>query len=201
MRRRPVTVALTFAALFAGCGSRTGLFGETGTDLAVPDSPDGAAAPRRDSGVAVADAGRPDTSVPPIDAGPTCDRAVTPIASERPCLRTVRVGTIRPTSSSCFVDVIPQEDERGTLTFDCDGGGATMTFGKGTFRGSIDAAGNLDLCAGTSFPFSDGCDWDTAQHITGSRLGSDLVFEYVEQPRPGPGCLSPCGASGFIHLE
>jgi hypothetical protein len=53
------------------------------------------------------------------------------------------------------------------------------------------------------FLYSDGCEWASAQHITGMAApGSMLTFTYAEHPDPGQsGCASACSASGPITVQ
>jgi hypothetical protein len=59
------------------------------------------------------------------------------------------------------------------------------------------------MCAGTEYPFSDGCRWTSAQRVRG-RLGmGDLAFEYGEAPKAGThkSCARACSASGRVHVK
>jgi hypothetical protein len=91
--------------------------------------------------------------------------------------------------------------QMGTLAYSCNGGSALGTFGAEMLPGAF-TAGDVDICFGTTFVFSDGCTWESAQTITGSLASGTLEFSYVEQPAPDQfGCDSPCTASGTIAVQ
>lgn len=194
MRRVVLVLAL------AACGARTGLASVAEDGTAVVPPPGGSDA-----------SSNPRPPPPPVDAG----RDVTTDAFTPPspicvapdggvgatsCRRALRVLAITKSSPSCFVDTIVKEGDRGTLVFDCNGGGAEIAFGTHTMTGSFDGR-RVDTCTGTSFDFSDGCRWNSAQRIQGDIAG-DLRFDYAESPAPGEqGCLSPCSASAVVVVE
>jgi hypothetical protein len=145
------------------------------------------------------DAGTRDAGVVErIDAG---SRLCTPGLSlgADVCTRRVEMGVLLLSSSSCFVDVIPVPREVGTLTFDCDGGGAELRFDGGVFVGSAEN-GIVTLCAGTEFDYSDGCHWASAQRVEGAP-SSTLRFGYEEHAVEGRSCASECSASALMQTR
>jgi hypothetical protein len=154
----------------------------------------------------VHDAGVPDAG---FDAGImpmpwNCETADAGEPSATSCETTVMAGAITPSSPTCFVDVVPSENEVGKLRWDCASpqGFAEVIFARATFHGIV-SDGVITVCVGTTFPWSDGCQWSSAQHIAGMAApGSTLSFTYAEHPDPGQGgCASPCGASGPITVQ
>lgn len=133
--------------------------------------------------------------------------AAEPVPTRRPMRRapeplcTARL-VVRQTdgASGCFID------ERvtgapGELRYPCGGGPATATFRNGRFAGRVEADGTVSLALATSFPFSDGCRWRSAQAIDGRLASGRLAFRYTEAPAPGQrGCASPCRATGEVEV-
>ena len=117
------------------------------------------------------------------------------------CQRNVVVTSLtkRP---SCFVDTVVQNGQEGTLAFPCDGDGeATLTFGNKSFKGA-DVGGKIDVCTGTEYPFSDGCTWTSAQHVSGSIASGKLQFTYGEAPKPGQSqCAMACESTATVRIE
>lgn len=145
------------------------------------------------------DAGWTDSGITErIDAGSRLCTPGLPLGADA-CARRVEMGVLRLSSSSCFVDVIPASREEGTLTFDCDGGGAELRFGSGAFVGRYQE-GVVTLCAGTEFDFSDGCHWASAQRVEGS-LSSILTFSYEEHAVMGGPCASECSGWATMHIR
>lgn len=152
-------------------------------DLSVVDLPD----------VQTVDALRPPAVCMPPDA------AVTP---GRMCQRRLRVRSLSLSSANCWVDAAVSAGAFGTLVWACDGGPASLAFERTTFRGVAQADGALELCTGTTFHWSDGCDWTSAQFIVGRVSDSTLSFTYAEAPAPGQrGCASPCTAVAVLDTE
>jgi hypothetical protein len=87
------------------------------------------------------------------------------------------------------------------LTFPCDGNGpATLTFGTRSFAGAR-TSGDVEVCAGTQFPWDDGCTWTSAQRVSGSIASGELRFVYGEAPKAGQRrCMPACGATGTIRI-
>ena len=108
---------------------------------------------------------------------------------------------IRSTSGAegCFIDVELQQV--GRLRAPCDGaeGPAEAVFGSRTFRGRV-AHGRLSLRLTTSFPFSDGCTWESNQTISGRMDAAQFDFHYSEHARRGErGCAPACTADGIVQ--
>lgn len=181
--------------LLAGCGARTDLGGGN-VDAATIDA-------------SIHDASVHDTSVhdaKPIEDAEPAVCAVPPEAGGPPfptaCGRSLLAGAITPSSSTCFLDLAVKSGENGALTVFCDGGLATAIFSKGTFEGSYDAVTDVvDVCIGTTFQYSDGCTWQSAQRLTGKLASAKLAFTYTEAPSSGTGCASPCSASGEVDVQ
>jgi hypothetical protein len=193
---REVRWRLLLPACLLACGARTALFGSDGDETnGAPDaSIDGARA--RDARVdATLDAA--------VDVGVNLDPICTVPdggATGPSCTRALRVLSVSPSGAGCFVDVVVADGDRGTLRFDCNGGAAEATFGTHVFAGSFDR-GRIDICTGTSFDYSDGCRWNSAQRIQGP-LATELRFDYVESPAPGQsGCASRCSATARVLVE
>lgn len=184
------------ALVSAACGARTALpldDVEEGPD-AGPDSGRDAArdAPRDAAQDGPRDAGRdaPAASLcVPFDAGTGPDAGT--------CTRSVRVGSVTKSMPSCFVDLAFDVGEIGTLRYACAGGAAELVFSRGTFRGGFDGK-RVDVCAGTSFEWSDGCTWESAQRADGDLFPGIFAFSYVEKATSGMRCFPPCSATGTI---
>jgi hypothetical protein len=163
-------------------------------DAGVPD----AGAP--DAGTR--DAGVPDAGIVPMPWN--CETADAGEPSANACEATVVAGTITPSSPVCFVDVVPSEGEVGKVRWDCGApsGFAEVIFSRATFHGIVND-GVITVCVGTTFPWSDGCQWSSAQHIDGDTApGSTLTLTYAESPDPGQtGCFFACSASGPITVQ
>lgn len=121
--------------------------------------------------------------------------------AQRETVCTVRL-VVRQTqgAAGCFID------ERvtgapGVLRYPCGGGPATAAFRNGTFAGRVDASGVVSLALQTHFHFSDGCDWQSAQSITGTITGA-LSFQYGESPVAGQQrCAPSCHAEGSVEVQ
>jgi hypothetical protein len=125
----------------------------------------------------------------PKNAGPICTRTV--------------VVTSLDVPPGCFTDTVMQLGQTGTLSFPCDGDGpAKLAFGGKSFSGAT-MGGKLDMCAGTEYPFSDGCRWTSAQRVTGRVAAQSLSFSYGEAPKAGQfkQCARACSASGTVRVK
>jgi hypothetical protein len=193
---RLVRVLLPLGVVSVACGARTGLSADEVAPVdagreAELDPPRDA---RVEAPVAIVDAGRdtgPSLLCTPFDAGSGADAGT--------CSRSVRVTRVTRSTSTCFVDLAFDVGEIGTLRFACGGGAAEMVFSRGTFRGGYDGQ-SVDVCAGTTFKWSDGCSWDSAQRALGELGSGELSFTYVEQTTAGSGCSSPCTATGTVEV-
>jgi len=183
------------SALLVACGARTELVAPPEMDASVDQV-------AHDAGVdhAIHDAA---TDVVTMDVNPKAlcvlpDAGVPKIT----CTSPLHAGFIPPSSSTCFVDTLVKTHDDGTLTYACNGDPSTYamaTFDGGTFLGTIQGT-NVDVCTGTTFPWSDGCTWSSAQHIAGDLSTGTLEFTYAEQPIAGQGCESACSAQGPINV-
>ena len=114
----------------------------------------------------------------------------------------VGVGFITPSSPTCYVDLLVHEGDQGAVTYACNDPSdfATGVFPGGTFPGSVSGT-TVNLCSGTTFQWSDGCTWASAQRIYGDVTSGTLTFTYDEQPIQGTGCEPPCTASGTVIVQ
>jgi hypothetical protein len=104
-------------------------------------------------------------------------------------------------ASGCFIDERVTQAP-GVLRYPCAGGPATATFGANVFAGTVGPDGAVNLALRTTFHFSDGCDWQSAQSITGALASRHLTFSYQESPVAGQrGCARPCRATGDAALQ
>ena len=160
----------------------------------------------------VAEESAPDPSAPTTAPGSggadaiTASNAVcapTHVSSSGPtCTRTVTVTSLS-VPPGCWTDTVIKVGQTGTLSFPCAGDGdATLSFGSKAFAGA-DVGGKVDVCTGTEFPWSDGCAWTSAQHVSGSIASGTLSFGYGEAPKPGQNrqCAPSCSASGAVRVE
>jgi hypothetical protein len=133
----------------------------------------------------------------------TCSHLKVPKTHGKMCTRTVVLSSL-DVAPSCFVDTIMKVGETGTLFYPCEGDGEVkLTFGRKSFGGAS-ISGKLDMCAGTEYPFSDGCKWTSAQRVTGRLTGDHLTFSYGEAPKVGQQkkfCASACSATGVVRVK
>lgn len=119
------------------------------------------------------------------------------------CTRTVVVTSL-DVPPGCFTDTLVKPGQTGTLSFPCDGDGeAHITFGKKSFAGAS-RGGQVEMCAGTEYPFSDGCRWTSAQRVRGSVASGSLAFDYGEAPKVGQEkkfCARACSAHGTVSVK
>ncbi len=183
-----------------GCGARTELGSPIAEDASVVDAK---LADR------VVDTGHDVTPI--VDTGsdvappsPLC-AAQDGGAPGSVCSVNVHVVNIAPSSVTCFVDTVIHTGDNGTVSYACNGSSsnwAVADFGPNTeFVGAVHDGTVVDLCTGTTFQFSDGCTWASAQRITGDVSSGTLSFTYEEQPIAGSNCLSPCSASGTLAVQ
>jgi len=129
-----------------------------------------------------------------------CDGAVDEGCEDRTCEATLTVVEI-DYPSSCWVDV-PPVGASDTVSFPCLGSDVRILFEDIVFTGTVTACW-IEMHARTTFPWSDGCEWETAQSIVGELLpGSLLHYEYRESPITGEtGCAPSCAATGAIRVQ
>ncbi len=178
------------------CGDRTGLdvsldaVDATADVFRLPD------ASRRDSSV-VLDASEPDAGKATCAAPPDAGSAPFPNA----CGHDLKVVSITPSSTTCFLDLKLAPGTNGALTVFCDGGYSAAFLGSGAmFEGNFQN-GVVEVCRSTTFDYSDGCTWASAQRIQGNVASGTLTFEYAEAPIKGTHCASPCTASGVVAVK
>ncbi len=201
---RLLSWALLAALLVVGaCGSKTGLDVEGApADLGV--SADAGADAHRDAGVdsridADADAPPPNLS-PPAPPDLICTARDAGIGAGATCTRPLTVTAFKRSSPSCYVDTGFDVGSEGVLTYPCAGGVAAIIFAAHTFEGVV-IDGLVDVCVGTTFPWSDGCTWQSTQRVEGSAASGPLTLTYAEAPAAGQSCASPCTASALISFD
>jgi hypothetical protein len=103
-------------------------------------------------------------------------------------------------ASGCFIDERVTRSV-GVLRYPCAGGAATAAFATATFAGTVtDNVASLTLT--TRFHFSDGCDWQSTQHLQGPLASGQLAYTYTEAPVAGQrGCASACRATTTVDLQ
>lgn len=187
----------------AACGARTELL-LVDEIIDEPDDTDGST---RDAGTDARPRDASSETLPPRDAAldvPRSSRCDIADAGSPPfpdaCGHSLRVVSLKPSSPSCFLDLAIKQGSVGAMTVFCKGGYASADFGKGMFQGTFDQ-GIVSMCIGTTFPYTDGCTWSTAQRISGSVASGTLTFEYAEAPTSGTNCASPCSATGIIEVK
>ena len=191
---------LAAITLLACCGARTGLELAAGSsDADAPVEPDAADAHiEADASDAASEEAAPDAG---FDAPPPLCSTVDAGSGPLGCSASLVAEAITASSPGCYVDVQVTTGEMGTVAYACDGGAALVTFGTNELPGVV-VDGQLQVCFGTTFPFSDGCLWQSAQNIVGSLSSGMLAYSYVEEPAPGQmNCASPCTAKGTIVVK
>lgn len=176
-----------------GCGSRTALPApeeEFDEDASI------------DGSIRKRDAGRDAPIADVIEElvyDPTCVADAGPPGAAA-CKATLHVMAFQKSMPSCFVDVVAMEGDTAALSYDCTPtGNARVVVNGKTFAGTYDGK-TLDVCTGTTFPWSDGCQWRSAQHFRGDPKGGTLTFTYSEMPYQGTNCQSPCQASALVKI-
>ncbi len=187
--------------LMSGCGARTELGAPITADASIITDANSVDAHVADTGHDVTPIADTGADVVPSPLCAVVDGGV----PQSVCTANVHVVNVAPSSVTCYVDTVIHTGDNGTVSYACNGSSsnwAVADFGAGVeFTGSVHDGTVLDLCTGTTFPFSDGCTWASAQRITGDVASGTLSFTYEEQPIAGTGCLSPCSASGTILVQ
>lgn len=116
----------------------------------------------------------PDAESPDVSPGP-------PAA----CTALLTVGPVSATPSVCWIDE-RVSNRSAMLVYPCSGGSASAVFGV-AFAGSV-SGGLVDLAATTTFPWSDGCTWQSDQRIAGELQSGTLTYTYQEHPIAGSNC-------------
>jgi hypothetical protein len=77
--------------------------------------------------------------------------------------------------------------------------GAVAVFPRGSFAGAWGDRG-VDTCLRTQFVFTDGCTWQTMQHLRGGP--SVITYTYSEGAISGDQCAaSTCTARADVEVE
>jgi hypothetical protein len=186
-------VRFAFLLVVIGCGSRTALI--------APDEPDDEEA-GVDGSIRRRDAGKDAVVIDVVDEpvfNPMCIADAGPPGASA-CKATLHVMAIQKSMLSCFVDVVVMEGDTAALTYDCTPSGNARVIANGkTFIGTYDGK-TLDVCTGTTFPWNDGCQWESAQHFRGDPNSGFLTFTYSEMPYQGTACQPPCQASAVVKV-
>ena len=208
LRRRgiaAVTGLLVLVPLTTACGGATGaedLFQDEGRATSSSAPAPGTRSPMTATPAPGTPA--PGTEPPgtPARSSATCAIANVPATRGSMCSRPVTVDSFAVVRASCYVDTEIGHGAEGTLQTPCDGDGEAMiVFGSMTFRGSI-VSGRIDVCAGTEFPWQDGCTWTSAQRVSGALSDGVLTFGYGEAPKAGEeGCATACSATGSLRVR
>lgn len=115
------------------------------------------------------------------------------------CGATLRVYDVR-VRAGCTIDE-RVSGAPGVLSYPCEGGAATATFGASVFAGAVSPAGDVDLSIRTGFDFTDGCHWETKQYLRGNLNSGALAYEYREEPDEGQrGCAGACIANASVTV-
>ncbi len=178
------------------------------TELDVPDvvEPEPLDATSHDASHPTKDASEVDDvdTVDASDGAPSLFCTAPPDAGKghKLCSVVVTVGAVIPSSYTCFVDTLVKQGDVGRIQYECDGklGSAIAAFDGGAFTGAVLGTA-VDLCAGSTFAFSDGCVWASAQRITGDLDSGVLAFTYDEGPISGAHCFPPCTAHASIVVD
>ena len=121
-------------------------------------------------------------------------------AGDAGCAVTLSVGTIVPTPSSCWIDQ-KVSNVTTTLSWDCKTGAAEADFDV-PFEGTVDPNGNVSIQATTTFPWSDGCTWESAQVIAGQLSSKALTYSYSEHPIQGTSCAPDyCKSTATVSVQ
>ena len=132
------------------------------------------------------------------DHAPPRVTVVEPVREEltRPLLG----GELHKSSPSCVL-MESVSGAQGTLALSTSRGTGTATaiFGEDVFTGTVQQD-HVEMTLRKTFAWSDGCQWETRQVITGG-VGGVLHFTYEEHPLPGQhGCFPPCSGSAEISM-
>jgi hypothetical protein len=120
-----------------------------------------------------------------IDASPDAESPDVSPSPPAACAALLTVGPVSAMPSDCWID--EQVSNRSAmLVYPCDGGSASAAFGV-AFTGTV-AGGQVDLGANTTFPWSDGCTWQSEQRIAGELQSGALTYTYQEHPISGSNC-------------
>ena len=172
MIQRPTTLRLTFVVGLALC---------TSWSFAEPRRPPGAPPPPQEF----------EAPPPVVQPGPP-----------QPTGLCTAILVVRQTEArrGCAIDERVTRAP-GVLRYPCAGGPASADFGASRFTGTVQA-GLVDLRLRTAFHFTDQCDWESAQAISGNLGNGELTFVYSESPMPGQTrCAAACLAHGSVTVQ
>lgn len=196
--RLPILLAL--AAVTVASWSLAEPRRRPGAPAVIPPPPDNFAPPPP---VAPPGNGPPNNFAPPPPVAPSGfapPPAVLP--SPPPTAQCTAILSVRQTVArpGCTIDERVTRAP-GVLTFPCGGGPATANFGGSIFNGAVQN-GVVTVSLRTAFHFSDGCNWQSVQSLTGSLASRQLAYIYNEGPLPGQsGCANACEASGVASVQ
>jgi len=159
--------------------------------------------PPRETVVLSSDAGVPDAGRP-LDAGASdagrdaglfdagvltsCTNSPGPQTAQR-CAQRLRFTSLSRSMPSCFIDVRMNVGEEGVLEWDCGTpmGRAEVRFPRARFTGVVNGD-LLEVCFGSEFDWTDGCNWTSAQALRGA-LGAGVTLRLTYSAAPLPGQL------------
>ena len=119
----------------------------------------------------------------------------------RECEITVTMSGITEDRPACWTDT-PIAGSTGAFSVPCDGGAVNVMLDEIEFSGELSPDCHLRMVAHTTFPWSDGCQWESTQVISGSLQPRRLDYEYRELPVAGEvDCLEPCSAVSSLVVE
>ena len=144
---------------------------------------------------------RVDVPAPPPAPAVVATGAIPRSAMGRECEATVRLVELKKSTPTCVLTEHVSGDA-GKLTWPCKGDGvASIQFAAVRFEGEV-RGGLLDVRLSSSFPFRDGCQWQSEQTITGEIASGALQYGYSELPsKDSKGCWSACQGSAAIDLQ
>jgi hypothetical protein len=115
------------------------------------------------------------------------------------CTAKLTVGDVS-TPLGCWIDE-KVSHRSSTLRYKCGGGAGRADFGA-WFVGSVSRGGDVVLSSTTTFPWSDGCTWQSTQRIEGALASKALSYSYSERPIAGTSCMpTRCTGSANVAVE
>lgn len=116
------------------------------------------------------------------------------------CSVTLSVGEVTVTAD-CWIDE-KVSHRSAVLRWACDAGSAEADFGV-PFYGTVQEPSTLvSLSATTTFVWSDGCTWQSEQHIDGELSSGALQYGYSEKPIQGTHCAPAyCTGTAVVAVQ
>jgi hypothetical protein len=120
------------------------------------------------------------------------------------CMREIEFGQVRTSNLYCVTNE-SVANAKGVLRYPCGkSDNITVTFGKQTFRGSIED-NRILLTNVETFRFlgeaNPSCRWRSTQFLSGSLEQGPLTYEYTEAVvTPGLCVAKPCVTSGSVQV-